>query len=87
MSFVNVGKENSTDIDLYYEDHGAGNPVILIHRYPLSGTSWEKQLPALLASGQRVITYDRRGLANPANQRQATTMTPSPKTCISWSHI
>ncbi len=61
MPYVNVGKENSTDIDLYYEDHGSGDPVVLIHGYPLNGTSWEKQLPALLAAGHRVITYDRRG--------------------------
>jgi pimeloyl-ACP methyl ester carboxylesterase len=61
MPYVNVGKENSSDIDLYYEDHGSGNPVVLIHGYPLSGTSWEKQLPVLLDAGHRVITYDRRG--------------------------
>ena len=61
MPYVNVGKENSTDIDLYYEDHGSGKPVVLIHGYPLSSASWEKQLPALLAPGHRVITYDRRG--------------------------
>lgn len=61
MPFVNVGKENSGDIDLYYEDHGSGDPVILIHGYPLSGSSWEKQVPGLLATGHRVITYDRRG--------------------------
>jgi non-heme chloroperoxidase len=61
MSFVTVGKENSSNIDLHYEDHGAGKPVVLIHGYPLSGASWEKQLSALLAAGYRVITYDRRG--------------------------
>jgi len=61
MPFVNVGKENSAEIDLYYEDHGSGEPVVLIHGYPLSGASWEKQLPVLLAAGHRVITYDRRG--------------------------
>ncbi|PYV93249.1 MAG: alpha/beta hydrolase [Acidobacteria bacterium] len=61
MPYVNVGKENSGDIDLYYEDHGLGNPVVLIHGYPLSGASWEKQVPALLSAGNRVITYDRRG--------------------------
>ncbi|MDF0643960.1 MAG: alpha/beta hydrolase [Nitrospira sp.] len=61
MPFVNVGKENSGDIELYYEDHGAGKPVVLIHGYPLSGASWEKQVPALLKAGYRVITYDRRG--------------------------
>jgi non-heme chloroperoxidase len=64
MPYVKVGKANSTDIDLYYEDHGAGDPVVLIHGYPLSGSSWEKQLPVLLASGHRVITYDRRGFGN-----------------------
>lgn len=61
MSYVTVGKENSTDIHLYYEDHGSGDPVVLIHGYPLNGASWEKQIPALLTAGHRVITYDRRG--------------------------
>jgi non-heme chloroperoxidase len=61
MPYVTVGKENSGDIDLYYEDHGSGKPVVLIHGYPLSGASWEKQVPALLDAGHRVITYDRRG--------------------------
>lgn len=60
-SHVTVGQENSTPIELYYEDHGSGKPVVLIHGYPLSGASWEKQVPALLANGNRVITYDRRG--------------------------
>lgn len=61
MSFITVGKENSTSIDLYYEDHGMGKPVILVHGYPLSGASWEAQTAALLDAGHRVITYDRRG--------------------------
>ena len=61
MPYVKVGKENSAAIELYYEDHGSGDPVVLIHGYPLNGASWEKQLPALLAAGHRVITYDRRG--------------------------
>jgi len=61
MAFVTVGKENSTNIDIYYEDHGSGQPVVLIHGYPLNGASWEKQIPALLKTGHRVITYDRRG--------------------------
>jgi|HubBroStandDraft_6_1064221.scaffolds.fasta_scaffold201900_1 non-heme chloroperoxidase len=61
MPYISVGKENSGNINLYYEDHGSGKPVILIHGYPLSGASWEKQIPALLAAGHRVITYDRRG--------------------------
>jgi non-heme chloroperoxidase len=61
MPFITVGKENSGNIDLYYEDHGSGRPVVLIHGYPLSGASWEKQVPVLLDAGYRVITYDRRG--------------------------
>ena len=61
MAFITVGTENSTDIELYYEDHGSGQPVVLIHGYPLDGSSWEKQTAALLQAGHRVITYDRRG--------------------------
>jgi non-heme chloroperoxidase len=61
MSHITVGKENSGNVDLYYEDHGSGKPVVLIHGYPLSGASWEKQSAVLLAAGHRVITYDRRG--------------------------
>src|SRR5579863_4168525 len=61
MPYVKVGKENSGNIELYYEDHGSGQPVVLIHGYPLNGTSWEKQVPVLLDAGYRVITYDRRG--------------------------
>jgi non-heme chloroperoxidase len=61
MPYVTVGKENSGDIQIYYEDHGSGDPVVLIHGYPLSGASWEKQVSALLSAGNRVITYDRRG--------------------------
>jgi non-heme chloroperoxidase len=61
MPYATVGKENSGNIDLYYEDHGTGKPVVLIHGYPLSGASWEKQTAVLLAAGYRVITYDRRG--------------------------
>lgn len=59
--YVTVGKENSGDIEIYYEDHGSGEPIVLIHGYPLSGDSWEKQIPVLLGAGYRVITYDRRG--------------------------
>lgn len=61
MSFVTVGTENATNIDVYVEDHGSGQPVVLIHGYPLDGSSWEKQTAALLDAGFRVITYDRRG--------------------------
>ena len=61
MPTVTVGQENSSDIQIHYEDHGAGQPVVLIHGYPLSGRAWDKQVPALLEAGYRVITYDRRG--------------------------
>jgi non-heme chloroperoxidase len=64
MPYITVGKENSGDIDLYYEDHGGGKPVILVHGWPLSGRSWEKQVPVLLDAGYRVITYDRRGFGD-----------------------
>ncbi len=61
MGHLAVGTENSTPIELYYEDQGAGQPVVLIHGYPLDGHSWERQTGQLLAAGHRVITYDRRG--------------------------
>ncbi|MFK3985196.1 alpha/beta fold hydrolase [Micromonospora sp. NPDC050397] len=61
MPYISVGVENSASIDLYYEDHGAGQPVVLIHGFPLSGAAWEKQVAALVESGYRAITYDRRG--------------------------
>jgi non-heme chloroperoxidase len=58
---ITVGQENSGSIDLYYEDHGEGPAVVLIHGYPLSSRAWDKQVPVLLDAGHRVITYDRRG--------------------------
>jgi non-heme chloroperoxidase len=61
MARVKVGVENGTDIEIYYEDHGDGRPVVLIHGYPLNGRSWERQQRELLAAGYRVINYDRRG--------------------------
>ena len=61
MGRIIVGQENTTDIELYYEDQGTGQPVVLIHGYPLDGHSWELQTRELLAAGYRVITYDRRG--------------------------
>jgi non-heme chloroperoxidase len=61
MSYIIVGAENGGEIQIYYEDHGSGEPVVLIHGYPLDGHSWELQHRALLEAGYRVITYDRRG--------------------------
>jgi len=70
MSFVTVGQENSAAIRIYYEDHGSGPPVVLVHGYAQNGHSWEKQEAALLAAGHRVITYDRRGFG--ASSRPST---------------
>ena len=64
MSKITVGTENSTPIELHYEDHGTGKPVVLIHGWPLSGRSWENQVPALVEAGYRVISYDRRGFGD-----------------------
>jgi non-heme chloroperoxidase len=61
MATLTVGRENSTAVELFYQDRGAGAPVVLVHGYPLAGESWEKQIPVLLEEGHRVITYDRRG--------------------------
>jgi non-heme chloroperoxidase len=61
MSTITVGQENNAGIEIYYEDHGTGQPVVLIHGYPLNGHSWERQERVLLQAGHRVITYDRRG--------------------------
>ena len=61
MPMLKVGTEAHKPVEIYYEDHGAGKPVVLIHGWPLSGRSWEAQVPALVAAGYRVIAYDRRG--------------------------
>ncbi|MRK01908.1 alpha/beta fold hydrolase [Aeromicrobium sp. S22] len=61
MGLITVGDESGTPVELYYEDQGGGQPVVLIHGYPLSGHSWERQTRTLLSAGYRVITYDRRG--------------------------
>src|ERR1700744_1445655 len=70
MPYVTVGRENTGDIGIYYEDHGAGAPVVLVPGYLAEGRSWEKQETCLLAAGYRVITYDRRG--GGASSRPAT---------------
>ncbi len=64
MATLTVGTENGTPVDLHYEDLGAGTPVVLIHGWPLSGRSWEAQVPALIEAGHRVVTYDRRGFGS-----------------------
>ena len=74
MPAVTVGRENSADIEIHYEDHGTGQPVVLIHGYPLSGRAWDKQVPVLLDAGHRVITYDRRGFGQ--SSQPATGWTP-----------
>ena len=61
MPLLPVGTDNNTPVELHYEDYGTGRPVVLIHGWPLSGRSWENQVPALVEAGYRVITYDRRG--------------------------
>lgn len=61
MPRLAVGTENGAPIEIHYEDHGSGQPVVLIHGYPLNGNSWERQERELLANGHRVISYDRRG--------------------------
>ena len=66
MPFITVGTENSAPIDLYYEDHGSGKPVVLIHGFPFNGATWEKETRALQNAGYRTITYDRRGYGNSA---------------------
>lgn len=70
MGTIAVGTENSTPIEIHYEDHGRGQPVVLIHGYPLDGSSWEKQSAALLEAGYRVITYDRRGFGKSSRPTQ-----------------
>ena len=61
MPYIKVGKENTGDIELFYEDHGTGRPIVLLHGWPLSHRSWEKQVPVLLGEGFRVISDHRRG--------------------------
>lgn len=85
MAFLKVDQENSADIELYYEDQGSGPPVILIHGWPLSGRSWEKQVPVLVEAGFRVITYDRRGFgqsSKPMNGYDSRTLAQDLNTLI-----
>ena len=68
MGRVTVGEDNGSPVKLYYEDRGSGPPVGLVHGWPLSGRSWEPQVPALVHDGYRVITYDRRGFGASSQQ-------------------
>jgi non-heme chloroperoxidase len=77
MASVTVGAENSAPIEIHYEDHGSGRPIVLIHGYPLDGNSWERQERELLAHGYRVITYDRRASASRVSRPSVMTTTPS----------
>jgi non-heme chloroperoxidase len=73
MGKITVGQQNSKAIEISYEDHGTGQPVVLVHGYPLNGHSWKKQERVLLQAGYRVITYDRRGFSQssqPATARR-----------------
>jgi non-heme chloroperoxidase len=87
VGYIPVGTENSDRITLYYEDHGAGAPVVLIHGYPRSGQSWEKQTYTLLHAGYRVIMYDRRGFgksSQPAIGYDVDTLTNDLQTLMTW---
>jgi non-heme chloroperoxidase len=87
MPYVTVGRENSAAIRIYYEDHGSGPPVVLVHGYALNGRSWEKQEAALLAAGHRVITYDRRGFgasSRPAAGYDFGTLAADLHILLSW---
>ena len=64
MPFVTVGEENGQDIQIHFNDHGSGRPIVLIHGYPLNGNSWERQERVLLEAGYRCISYDRRGFGS-----------------------
>jgi pimeloyl-ACP methyl ester carboxylesterase len=76
MARITVGTENSAPIAIHYEDHGSGQPIVLIHGYPLNGASWEKQERVLLQAGYRVITYDRRGFGKSTGWPGAGTAPP-----------
>jgi non-heme chloroperoxidase len=61
MPYISVGKENSTDVNIYYKDWGGGQPVILSHGWPLNADSWESQMFFLASNGYRCVAHDRRG--------------------------
>ena len=85
MAMLTVGKENGSDVQLYYEDRGSGAPVVLVHGWPLNGGSWERQSAALLASGHRVITYDRRGFGRSSVNSQNITPMATVEQLSPWN--
>lgn len=60
MPFI-TNKKAKEQVDIFYEDYGTGQPVILIHGWPLSRKSWEQQVWKIVEEGFRCISYDRRG--------------------------
>jgi non-heme chloroperoxidase len=85
MPYVTVGKENSKDIEIYYNDWGSGQPVVLSHGWPLSADAWEDQMFYLASRGYRCIAHDRRGHGRSSQPWSATKWTPTPTTWRSWS--
>jgi pimeloyl-ACP methyl ester carboxylesterase len=73
MPSITVTDPNGTEVELHYDDVGTGAPVVLIHGWPLSGRSWEGQVPALVEAGHRVITYDRRGFGESSQPWEGST--------------
>lgn len=90
MSLLKVGTENASPIQIYFEDHGSGRPIILIHGWPLNSNSWEKQIPTFLDAGFRVITYDRRGFgrsSHPLAGFDASTLASDLDQLINFLHL
>jgi non-heme chloroperoxidase len=85
MPRITVGTENNAAIEIHYEDHGSGQPVVLIHGYPLNGASSEKQERVLLHAGYRVITYDRRGFGKSSQPTVGYDYDRSPPTSTPYS--
>jgi non-heme chloroperoxidase len=62
MSFIKAGQDaQGQDINIFYQDWGQGDPVVLIHGWPADHQMWEHQSHSLAHYGKRVIAYDRRG--------------------------
>jgi len=61
MPYINVGKDNSETVNLYYKDWGRGQPIVFSHGWPLNADAWEDQMFFLASHGYRCIAHDRRG--------------------------